>query len=1775
MISELDLELESGLAQLPPDERLRVLGQDYDLQRELGKKRLTRRTLALLSPAEKLRILEDLRVRRQIQVGTRRIASPADANLSVHPTPVKQPGKMRNLPLSRPQAHSHRFGGRANAGGVNYEQRVAAFIAVKMLVGNQSTVWEGIDGSQLSAISMQARESVDDVVVSLSGNTEACVFISAKERRGAIALTPRSPAFADTVAAFVKQFHKLTLAARAKSRLVWAIPSSAGRAMTHELLEVLDTHRRDAGDTSLSEFLRGRESKKVKALKALQTASAKAWEKESGTSPTEAELRSFLRLVYVEVYDFGCGGRFERQALDALASHIVADPKQANQAWEKLEHFFADANQRGLRITPSSLRKALIGGGLALKSPPGYEEDIKRLRELTDRNLTRLSDHATLCFGPKTSDLVHIPRIEELSALLAAAKSGDLLITGEPGCGKSGLIHQFVETIQKEGKPVVLLLAEEVFGRDWKASANLPGFAHALDEVLANWPDGTPGYLITDALDAVRDVDTQEALRRLLQDVQQGQSGWKVIASVRAYDLQFGRKLRDAFPGVGVAGHECANFAGVAHFYLARLSEAQLDDLAAKRPEIGPFLENARKSAKATGIHRSPFYLRLAAELLRDGETPSRLADWNSPAVLLRKFWEARVEGVAGMGDRKVVLEKICRRMVDTRSMTISSKQLLLNAPEHIAVNELRGRGILQPPALVHGTLVGGDEIRFTHHLLHDYAIARSLIPETPVPFCDFALHHPLLPIFYRQSFLFALEELWDLPDGRKTFWETALKLESVTHLYGITRILAPILAARRVESLSDLEPLLTAVAKDNERNPPAQKALQHLASGLQDAQEEAIRAGGSGWCAFAEKLAGLLPVNASIEMPLVHILARLNAAKVASDTAQRLALNTAGRGLLANYLAKEFSKSWPYTAMVAIETVCRTFNANPAESERSLLSIITPSRLKQLPHRDLHYLADSLKYIGPEGDNVVLQLFNAAFTTSGPPPGEYENAGSAIMSLRFQTSDQWSSVQYALAAHYQSRNGENSPLMTEVACIVWNTVIGKHRTELALTTIEFRGVSCQLVEDYSHISGREHKHNESIIISHFEKTLREWAAANDIARLNAALDRFAVCNRTSLMWTVFMEAGAENPSTLGAMMECVLNEPIFLTHLDYSYGGTALLSALHKAGDLAQRARLEKLILELPASVRPRAQQSLEQMRTWVEYAQNRLLGALEEPNIALEAVRDLRRQRQESNSLLDNRRPERTQAAFRARSNEELLGEKGIDIKDSANDEMLRLREALKPFLDLRNNKEVITVKEVENQWPVIMQCERALRRHANQHPQMAEDLWGHLVGACENIAGHVTSWPKTDGRWKIIRRILLKAATDKMPLGDDDDDTRDEGWPSWGWPAPRLDAACGLPFLAHRIGYVDKAVSAALRRLSRDKSCPLRFNLADRLAVLEKPSSDLTWELMDTFITYEKKLSVLDALVLSADRLWGTAPEKVKPRLFQIASRAMQAAPPDNHIFETLAHTFLFYFLRTGDLECWTFIADLILECDSQRASGALGAQLHACRGGGWLTAGDGDKPEAIADAARTRTWSFFSKLLASAQSKLQQYRETSATLQKVGQSDAKALEQIQDNMKRAMHLVDGVAMQLFFASGTFDEKSPKDKVALSQTQLRRFWQESAPLFTALAMEPHPHTVHQMVQTFNHLLPCAPREIFLLAAKCISNSANEARFQYESLAVGDVVKLIQRVLADYRDIFQAAPDQESECLQALLEVLDLFVEAGWPEARQLTHRLEKIYR
>jgi len=267
-------------------------------------------------------------------------------------------------------------------------------------------------------------------------------------------------------------------------------------------------------------------------------------------------------------------------------------------------------------------------------------------------------------------------------------------------------------------------------------------------------------------------------------------------------------------------------------------------------------------------------------------------------------------------------------------------------------------------------------------------------------------------------------------------------------------------------------------------------------------------------------------------------------------------------------------------------------------------------------------------------------------------------------------------------------------------------------------------------------------------------------------------------------------------------------------------------------------------------------------------------------------------------------------------------------------------------------------------------------------------------------------------------------------------------------------------------------------------------------------------------------------------------------------------------------------LFHFLRTGDADCEAFVNTLIAECDQQRASHALAVQLRTFRAGRWLTDGDGIKTVTVEETARKRTWGFFGKLLAAAQAKLQQHRDSRQLLHAAGQPSADEVKTTQEAINRTSQLVDGIAMQLYFASGAFADKQNKEDDHLTEPQKRRFWTESADLFRALSTEIHPHTAHNLVQALHHLLPCSPGEVFLTAARAMTSSSTVG-YHHESLAVGDVVKLIQRALADHRDIFQSTDGKESDCLAALLKVLDLFVEAGWPEARQLTHRLEEIYR
>ena len=97
-----------------------------------------------------------------------------------------------------------------------------------------------------------------------------------------------------------------------------------------------------------------------------------------------------------------------------------------------------------------------------------------------------------------------------------------------------------------------------------------------------------------------------------------------------------------------------------------------------------------------------------------------------------------------------------------------------------------------------------------------------------------------------------------------------------------------------------------------------------------------------------------------------------------------------------------------------------------------------------------------------------------------------------------------------------------------------------------------------------------------------------------------------------------------------------------------------------------------------------------------------------------------------------------------------------------------------------------------------------------------------------------------------------------------------------------------------------------------------------------------------------------------------------------------------------------------------------------------------------------------------------------------------------------------------------------------------------------------------------------IHYLVQTLEHLIPAEPTQIFVQIGEVLI-SGQQTGYQFDSIAVALVVQIVERYLADYRDAIRQNPNAQ----RMLLDVLDLFVRAGWPEASKLTYHLEEIFR
>jgi hypothetical protein len=156
-----------------------------------------------------------------------------------------------------------------------------------------------------------------------------------------------------------------------------------------------------------------------------------------------------------------------------------------------------------------------------------------------------------------------------------------------------------------------------------------------LISVLRNWPGDDPAYLFIDALDATRGGQSEAVFRSLITQVLEMPEGrWRVIASIRSFDLRMGERFKELFVGSPPdRTYTDPMFSAVRHVHVPHWTTDELNQIEQQVPPIKAAF--GRGGSRLRSLASVPFNTRLLADLLSSGADPSRRARLPDDVALL------------------------------------------------------------------------------------------------------------------------------------------------------------------------------------------------------------------------------------------------------------------------------------------------------------------------------------------------------------------------------------------------------------------------------------------------------------------------------------------------------------------------------------------------------------------------------------------------------------------------------------------------------------------------------------------------------------------------------------------------------------------------------------------------------------------------------------------------------------------------------------------------------------------------------------------------------------------------------------------------------------------------------------------------------------------------------------------------------------------------------------------------------------------------------------
>lgn len=1606
-------------------------------------------------------------------------------------------------------------GGSAAGGGFLFQQHVAAWFAAWILTDSVVDPRLNLPGVHPEWVKCEAESPVDDVFVKTSDGG----FIASQAKRSLSLSSSLTSEFGKAIDQFVRHWYACRIGdgkrqwdralERSRDRLALIVSPSATKDVREHLPKALAAQQVPGG--------RPLTQKQTEAFKKFNACVQAAWAN-LATSPMPNELLPELyALVRVVVFNP------DDSITEALLRSIATSSEKAHVITSTLTticaKFIADRDGADL----NQLRDALHMRGIALKARPTYQQDVERLVKNTAKVNRDLQSYQSVAIDDQR---VTIER-ECQAAIKAAALTGPLLIVGEPGVGKSGIINTLAAHLKVDGKDVIQLSVDEY------SVESLEGLTRDLKldlpilDVLDAWSAPESGWILIDALDASRGGHTETVFRKLIEETFKRKNRWRIVASIRTFDLELGHKYKSLFVGQPPdKSLSDPRFGHTRHIAIPGWTDTEMDQLLSKVPKLRNLLDSSDPSLRT--LAKSPFATKILCDLISTAWTPTSNSAIATLTELLRTYWSERVrQQPFGTED---FLHVIVEQMVSTRSLKLSRSAV---RPEHLP----RLEGLFHQHVLVEQK--DDDTVSFNHHLLFDYAASQVYLkPKARLAGRVMYDKSKAIGLMLATAMTFALEDLWSKQSNRRDFWLVVTKLLSEDSNDPIFRSVASRSAAEFPRMGEDLDELAKLVAEKSEA---AVQAVSHVVGALvihaEDHQGLSLRP----WVNVATALSTILSHIDEAEWSLRVLCHHLVVAARSDDEAFD-AIGAASRKLLAWAFDQ---RNKPLTVGAAIGFVADTFRSDARASRQLLTRIFSAERFDSFGDNEIPAITRKIESIADADPSFVPEIYDQTFNKRITDERETTLGNSRILPLRSNARQDYEMSMYALAQFFPKFLVQHPLLATKtLRKVVDGFVEREHEISSGRMSKSFSvdGTAYVLQQDFSYIWATD---PDPHYAKDGDKLLAAFVKALVSAEIQVALEMANDVMRHAtyaIYWSRLFMVGAQRRDAMSDRLWAYATCETLLIANDTRKEALKLIAAIYSRRSVEERQAFEDSVFKFDYS----DFQQPELVRDHIEKLIFATIGSSQLVSERARIVAD----HIDADESITNERTITSNFATRV-IDEDYFWIENLDRGAPANAILMAAIADAKTYIGSGTPQTDDKAELPSVAIGKLLKLETA-RNASDVDPRLmryAIDLLGDLVErlVMQNVLHGALNASDVDN---LVGLIVIAMSADRPEVTDKSDADFEQST-SWGGPAGRVSAAKAafdvVLQLPETYGRLKPIQTAALH----DPHPAVRLCAAERICRFWDLERERVWDLTASILAMETNASVLDHFLCSfVNRLLNADPIRVQALLLstleRIGANTVRYGRLKAHVIQLLAQAWSHYSLDEAHSTLQRMIADV-------RYYALLLQDLcHVLRGDlivGLRPSDNGD-PQ-----IRKRAQDLFRAMIKAANEVLTEYF-------------AHPTDGTKASATACMRLVDDMCMQLFFASGGSAANAHEQLAQPDGVDQRAFFEETKDILKDIATVAESHAAYYLLQIYERQIDVADDEVFDLIAFVLLERGPHIGFQFEQLGADLAVRLIRLYLTDHKHVFNDVARRT-----ALIDCLEVFIAAGWPSARRLLYRLPDL--